>query len=115
GTGLHPKPRHIGSGGSRRRGLGELIDPLLEELLIGPQIRQLVSSSRGGARDQRDGGDGPADRRYAEVTPIAGHRSSLFKSAGYPKCGAPFCEAMILNRGERSSALYCPRGVFIAA
>ena len=54
--GLRTKPRDIGAGRARRRRLRELIDPLLEELLIGPQIRQLISAHRGKARQQCDCG-----------------------------------------------------------
>src|SRR6516165_12288899 len=41
---LLAKPRHILSGRrrARRRRLRELVDPLLEELLVGPQIGELI-------------------------------------------------------------------------
>jgi len=42
--GLRAKPRHIGC--RLRRRLRELVDPLLQELLIGAQIRQLVCRRR---------------------------------------------------------------------
>src|SRR5437899_1981 len=56
-TRLRAEPRHIWP----RWGLRELVDPFLEELLIGPQIRQLVGPSRRRTRQQYNGGDGPAD------------------------------------------------------
>ena len=48
-----PNPGTYGPG-ARRRGLRELVDPFLEELLIGPQIGQLIGAHRGKASQQRD-------------------------------------------------------------
>src|ERR1700737_3122502 len=74
--GLGSKTRHVWPGCGRRR-LRELIDPFLEELLIGPQIRQLIGARRGKASKQSNGGAQPADRRHVADIPLRGHRSSL--------------------------------------
>jgi hypothetical protein len=65
-----------------------LINPLLQEILIGAQIRQLVGARHGKARQHRNRGKEPAGRDCAKDTPIAGHRSSLFRNAGCPNAGA---------------------------
>ena len=74
-TGLRPKPRHVGPRRrSRRRRLRELIDPFLEELLIGPQIRQFIGAHRRKASQQHNRDAQPADRRHAADIPLPGHR-----------------------------------------
>ena len=72
--GLRPEPRHKRRGSARRRRLRELVDPFLEELLIGPQIRQLIGVRRAKASQQRNRGAQPADRRHAADIPLLGHR-----------------------------------------
>ena len=64
---LRAEPRHIGR--RLRWRLGELINPLLQELLIGTQIRQLICRRRTRARQQRECRGEPANHRKA---PFAG-------------------------------------------
>ena len=119
-AGLRPKPRHKRAG-CRRRRLRELIDPFLEELLIGPQIRQLIGARRGKASQQRN-------RCHAADIPHSGHRSPyriivsrflpvrLTRGCGSLEIGRPpLSRATISRRRPRSSALFDFRGVFVAA
>src|ERR1700730_3848991 len=74
--GLGSKTRHVWPGGGRGR-LRELSDPFLEELLIGPQIRQLVGSRRRRTRQQHTRNSQTTNCRRAGKIPLPGHRSSL--------------------------------------
>ena len=56
-------------------GLRQLVDPLLQELLIGAQIGELVSARAGKTRQQRDHRGRPADRRHVADIPLSGHCS----------------------------------------
>ena len=50
-------------------------DPFLKQLLIGPQIRQLIGAHRGKASQQCDRGAQPADRRHAADFSLSDHHS----------------------------------------
>ena len=69
---LRAETRHVGR--RLRRRLGELIDPLLQKLLIGAQIRQFVGARRRKTRQQRDRRGEPADRRKGANSRHSGHR-----------------------------------------
>ena len=83
GTALVPYatgPGHAGRAQMRRRsalglGLGQLVDALLEELLIGAKVGQLVGLGRGKPRQQHDRRGHPANRRHAAEIPLSCHRS----------------------------------------
>jgi hypothetical protein len=57
------------------RDLRQLVDTLLEEILIGAQISQLIGLGRRQARQQRHNGGKPAERRHGGDSPLSGHCS----------------------------------------
>src|SRR5204863_2669213 len=101
---------------ARGRRLGELVDPLLEELLISLQIRQFIGARRGKARQQRNRSSCPTNRRHASDIPLPGHRPSpLTRHPATREGRRNNSRAIIRSHLGRSSAVWCSRGVFVAA
>jgi hypothetical protein len=68
-----PTPDAVWVAWSRR--LSQLVEPALQQLLIGAQFRELIGIRRRQARQQRHRCGKPADRRQGGYCPVFGHCS----------------------------------------